>query len=130
MPPETPSATRRPANSGPPASGRAPFACSLDIKNLSTKRRECSIAGAARAICVKISRARNPLYTKTRDGREPERRPKFEGERVMRGLRRLRGFLALTLLILCVCAGAQAQRRQRAPAPEEEFGPNVTAYLG
>src|SRR5688500_979123 len=48
----------------------------------------------------------------------------------MRGLRRLRGFLALTLLLFCVCAAAQAQRRQRAPAPEEEFGPNVTAYLG
>ncbi|HEX8559344.1 MAG TPA: hypothetical protein VF668_14670 [Pyrinomonadaceae bacterium] len=48
----------------------------------------------------------------------------------MRRARRLRGLLALTLLILSVCASAQAQRRPRASAEEEQFGPNVRAYLG
>src|SRR5688500_904500 len=49
----------------------------------------------------------------------------------MRRARRLKGLLALTiLLLLSGAAGADAQRRQRAGAASEEFGPNVSAYLG
>ncbi|HEX6185554.1 MAG TPA: hypothetical protein VFZ44_16825 [Pyrinomonadaceae bacterium] len=48
----------------------------------------------------------------------------------MRRVRRLHRLLALTLLLVSACASADAQRRQRAGASEEEFGPNVRAYLG
>ena len=47
----------------------------------------------------------------------------------MRRVRRLKTLLSLTLLLLAAGADASAQRRQRASAGEE-FGPNVTAYLG
>jgi hypothetical protein len=48
----------------------------------------------------------------------------------MRRVRRLTKLLALTLLLLSAGADASAQRRQRAASAEEEFGPNVRAYLG
>ena len=48
----------------------------------------------------------------------------------MRSVRRLTKLLALTLLLLSAGADASAQRRQRAGSAEEEFGPNVRAYLG
>ena len=43
---------------------------------------------------------------------------------------RLTALFALCLLILSAVTSAGAQRRQRADAGDEEFGPNVRAYLG
>ncbi|HEX8351520.1 MAG TPA: hypothetical protein VF611_01245, partial [Pyrinomonadaceae bacterium] len=48
----------------------------------------------------------------------------------MRRARRLHRFLSLTLLLLSAFAVAAAQRRERADPASQEFGPNVSAYLG
>ena len=47
----------------------------------------------------------------------------------MRRAKRLTGLCALGLMIVSACASAHAQRH-RAGASDEEFGPNVRAYLG